>query len=93
MTTDSNGNLWVAIFGGSCINQYNDKGKKINSIKLPISCPTSCVFGGIDLKTLFITTASFKLNTLQRKKEINAGSLFSVNLKKNGVDTNKFIKI
>ena len=29
MTVDQEGCLWVAVFGGSVINRYNNKGKKI----------------------------------------------------------------
>ena len=92
MTIDQEGFLWVALFGGSCINRYNIKGEKIDTIPLPVSCPTSCVFGDKNLDTLFITSASFKLNDDQKKKEPQAGSLFKVKMNINGFKTNKFIK-
>ena len=92
MTVDSEGCLWVAIFGGSCVNRYNTQGKLIDKLNLPVSCVTSCVFGGKNLDTLFITTASFKLNEKQKKLEPLAGSLFSVKTQTKGLITNKFIK-
>ena len=91
MTVDNEGFLWVAIFGGSCVNKYNKDGKVIDKIILPVSCITSCVFGGENLNILFITTASFKLNKKQNIKEPYAGSLFKVNLKSKGSKTNKFV--
>ena len=93
MTVDHQGFLWVAIFGGSCVIKFNREGKVIDRIILPVSCVTSCAFGGEDLNTLFITTASFKLNNKQHIQEPEAGSLFKVDLKSKGNKTNKFVHI
>ena len=91
MTVDEEGYLWIALFGGSCVNRYNTLGKKVEQIKLPVSCVTSCVFGGQNLNLLFITTASFKLSAEQKNNEPEAGSLFCVKLETKGLKTNKFI--
>ena len=91
MTLDEEGYIWVAIFGGSCVNRYNKKGKLVDKIELPTSCITSCVFGGDNLDVLFITTASFKLTKEQEVNEPQAGSLFKIDLKIRGNKTNKFI--
>ena len=92
MTVDEEGFIWVAIFGGSCVNRYDKQGKKVDSIEMPVSCITSCVFGGENLDTLFITSASFKLNDLQKNNEPQAGSLFKTKLNIKGNKTNKFIQ-
>ena len=91
MTLDEEGYIWVAIFGGSCVNRYNKKGKLVDKIELPTSCITSCVFGGENFDVLFITTASFKLTKEQKVNEPQAGSLFKIDLKIRGNKTNKFI--
>ena len=93
MTIDQEGYLWVALFGGSCVNRYNKQGIKIDTISLPVSCVTSCVFGGKDLDTLFITSASFKLNAEEKINEPQAGSLFKTKLNVKGNKTKKFIQI
>ena len=90
MTVDEEGFLWVALFGGSCVNRYSIDGKKVDEIKLPASCITSCTFGGSDLSTLFITSSAFKLTVEEKNKEPLAGSLFSAKLKVKGKKTNKF---
>ena len=51
------------------MNKYNKDGKIIDKIILPVSCITSCVFGGDNLNILFITTSSFKLNKKQNIQE------------------------
>ena len=90
MTVDEDGFLWVSLFGGSRVNRYNVYGEKVDEIKLPATCITSCTFGGKDLKTLFITSSRFKLKVEEKRKEPLAGSLFSVKLKVKGKKTNKF---
>ena len=57
MTIDSEGYLWVAIYGGGRVLRISPKGEIVGEIKVPASHTTSVTFGGNDLKTLFITTA------------------------------------
>ncbi|QEP42065.1 hypothetical protein D5085_02250 [Ectothiorhodospiraceae bacterium BW-2] len=62
---DSDGNLWNCHWGGAAVNQYNPKGELLQTINVPLPRPTSCCFGGDDLDTLFITTASEGLSRSQ----------------------------
>ena len=54
---DNEGYIWNARFGGSCLIRFNPYGKIDKIIELPVTNPTSCVFGGKDLKTLYITSS------------------------------------
>ena len=56
--TDSQGYVWNARWGGSCLLRYAPDGCVDSIIELPVSHPTSCTFGGADLQTLFVTSAS-----------------------------------
>ena len=77
MTMDSDGNLWIAMWGGWSVNQYNPStGEKMRSIKLPCAQVTSCAFGGDDLNQLFITTASCGLSDQALREQPLAGGLF-----------------
>ncbi|AHC51879.1 hypothetical protein SUSAZ_07930 [Sulfolobus acidocaldarius SUSAZ] len=59
MTIDSEGNLWVALYGGGAVLRVDtEKRKVIQQLKLPAPRVTSVTFGGNNLKTLFITTAN-----------------------------------
>ena len=59
MTIDSKGNLWIALWGGSAVGCWNpNSGELIYKIDVPVLNVTSCAFGGENLETLFITTAS-----------------------------------
>ncbi len=77
MTIDANGNLWVALWGGSrviCID--GRKGNIIDEIRVPAPNVTSCTFGGPGLDTLYITTARTGLSREELDKYPNSGSVF-----------------
>ena len=52
---DSEGYLWNARWDGSCLLRLTPEGEVDRIIELPVSRPTSCVFGGPNLTTLYIT--------------------------------------
>lgn len=54
---DSQGFLWNARWGGACIIRYAPDGRIDRIIDVPVKQPTSCVFAGDDLKTLYVTSA------------------------------------
>ena len=58
ITIDTDDNLWVAFWGGACIRQINPCGKIINEVQVPARQVSSVVFGGKDLRDIFITTAA-----------------------------------
>jgi sugar lactone lactonase YvrE len=55
---DSEGNYWVAMFEGARIVCLSPTGELLREIQLPVRCPTSVAFGGPDLRTLYVTSAS-----------------------------------
>jgi sugar lactone lactonase YvrE len=55
---DSEGNYWAAMFEGGRIVKLSPTGELLQEIELPVRCPTSVAFGGPDLRTLFVTSAS-----------------------------------
>jgi gluconolactonase len=63
MTIDTDGNLWIAIFGGDRIIKIDPRKPEtlLESIKLPAHQVTSAAWGGPDLDQLYVTTA--KLTT------------------------------
>ena len=59
---DADGFIWNARWDGSCLLRLAPDGQVDRVIELPVSRPTSCVFGGADLRTLFITSAASPAN-------------------------------
>jgi len=84
-TIDTDGCLWNCRWGGSCIVRFTPTGKVDQIIEMPVQNITNCVFGGKDMKTLFITTAS---NKGKNQNDLD-GSLFSINLNYQGLEDNK----
>ncbi len=73
MTVDADGGLWVAMWGKGVISRFDEQGKWIEDIPVPATHPTSCCFGGPDLKHLLITSSQLPLNAEQKKQEPMAG--------------------
>ncbi len=58
MTTDAEGHLWVAHFGGYRVTQRDPRtGRVLRTVVVPGPNATSVAFGGPGLNDLFITTA------------------------------------
>jgi sugar lactone lactonase YvrE len=78
LTVDRRGNIWVALWDGAEVRCYSPDGSRLDTIRLPVDRPTSCAFGGPDLATLFITTASHGLDEAAAGRQPDAGRLFRV---------------
>ena len=61
MATDADGNLWVAMWGGSELRCYSPAGRLIDRVPLPVENPTSLCFAGPDLDVVLVTSARYGL--------------------------------
>jgi len=85
MCIDTNGCLWIAMWGGEAVRAFDPRtGKQIAEVKVSAPNVTSCCFGGDDLKTLYITTAGAGLSEEARKTLPHAGDVFSCKLDVSG---------
>lgn len=91
LTIDAEGNLWVAIWDGGRVVQISPQGEELAQILLPVSRPTSAAFGGIDLRTLYITSASVDLPQKELSAQPYAGALFSIQTQVAGLPSQRFI--
>ena len=79
-TVDADGFVWSAhIFGGR-ITRYDPDGRVERVIELPVPQVTSCAFGGSDLETLYVTTASMHMDRAALAAAPLAGALFAVDV-------------
>jgi sugar lactone lactonase YvrE len=79
MTLDADDNLWAALWGAGCVVCLDGRtGRELRRISLPVSQPSSCVFGGARLEELFITTARSGLSATALEHEPRAGGIFRV---------------
>ena len=80
MCVDAQGRVLTAQWGGWGIDIFDPDGKPAGKIDVAAPQVSCCAFGGKDLKTLFITTASVGLNADQMKEAPLAGQLFSIRM-------------
>lgn len=101
MTVDSEGKLYVAMWGGSRVDVYTEHlgyGSCEYSIDIPTALQVSSVaFGGRDLKTLFITSAAIGLTPSQQNRYPDSGRIFAIEMSVPGLpeirfDSSKFAR-
>lgn len=77
MSIDEEGMLWIALWDGAMVGRWNPaNGELLGKIPLPVSRPTSCVFGGENLDELYITSARSRLDEETLAAQPLAGGVF-----------------
>ena len=79
---DAEGFLWNTRPGASSVIRIAPDGRVEQTVKLPVSRPTTCAFGGDDLQTLYITSA--------RSAEQYSGSVFALQTHVCGLPARRF---
>lgn len=87
---DVDGCIWTAFFAGGRLVRYRPDGEIDRQVAMPVTNPTCVCFGGADLKTLFVTSATKFLTPEQRAREPLAGSLFAIEGLGQGLPENRF---
>ena len=91
MTSDTDGNLWIALWGGAQVTKWNpNAGKLLEQIAVPALHTSACVFGGKDMNELHITSARKSMSEADLKKFPLSGGLFKVVTDVTGMPTFKF---
>ncbi|HTE26943.1 SMP-30/gluconolactonase/LRE family protein [Flavitalea sp.] len=92
LCVDTEGNLWIAFYGGKSITCYNPStGKQLARIEVPALNVTCCTFGGKELDTLYITTARDGLSEEDLKAFPDSGCLFTAKPGVKGLPSNRFM--
>jgi sugar lactone lactonase YvrE len=58
LTVDSEGFIWTAVWDGQCVLRLSPEGEVVETIDMPVQRPTSCILGGDNLQTLYVTSSS-----------------------------------
>ncbi len=91
MTSDTQGNLWIAMWGGAQITKWNpNTGALLEKISVPALNTSCCVFGGKNMNELFITSARHGMSDEDIKKYPLSGGLFKVITNIEGMPTFEF---
>ncbi|MFT5643311.1 MAG: sugar lactone lactonase YvrE [Janthinobacterium sp.] len=89
---DSMGNYWCAMFEGARLLQLAPSGAILRDIALPLRCPTMVAFGGADLRTLYITSASHKRSAAELAQYPLSGSVLSLRVEVAGLAEPAYIE-
>lgn len=95
-TVDAEGFLWYAEFdfemtsNSSYVVRRDPSGLIERTIEVPVSRPTSCVFGGPNLDILYVTTASFRMSEEQRSTQPFAGGVLAIEAGVRGVADTRY---
>jgi sugar lactone lactonase YvrE len=78
MTVDAEDGVWLAFFFGGQVRRYDAEGREDVRYMMPVSCPTSVMLGGEDLRDLFVTTSSHRLTPEEAAVQQLAGSVLRI---------------
>ena len=91
MTSDTQGRLWIAMWGGAQVTCWDARnGKLLEQVKVPAWNDTSCVFGGKDMNELFITSARTGMSESELQEYPLSGGLFKATTNVRGMSTFAF---
>ena len=91
MTSDMQGNLWIAMWGGAQVTKWDPRsGSLLERIVVPAKNVSSCVFGGKGLNTLYITSARKGLDDATLAQYPLTGGVFRLETNVEGMPTFEF---
>ena len=87
---DVQGNYYIAMFEGQRLLKFSATGELLADIPTPSRCNTMPCFGGADMKTLFLTTASYNRSPEELAAYPLSGHVFSMQVDVPGLPVNFF---
>jgi len=91
MTSDTQGNLWIAMWGGAQVTKWDpNNGRLLEQIRVPALNVSSCIFGGKDLNELYITSARKDMDDAALRRYPLTGGVFRLETNVEGMPTFEF---
>lgn len=90
LTVDSKGNVWSAHWDGWKISCYRPDGKINKIIEMPVPRPTSCIFGGENMRSLYVTSSSYRLSEKEMLESPLSGGIFEIDTSTEGLIETEF---
>ena len=85
---DAEGAYWCAMYEGWQLLRLAPDGRVLQSIALPVRCPTMPCFGGADLRTLFVTSARHNRSADELAQQPLAGCVLHARVEVPGLPVN-----
>jgi sugar lactone lactonase YvrE len=91
MTSDRQGNLWIAMWGGAQVTKWDPaSGQLLERIPVPAKNVSSCVFGGRNMNELYITSAHVGLDEAALNQYPLTGGVFRLETNVEGMPAFEF---
>ena len=91
MTSDTQGNLWIAMWGGAQVTKWDpNTGKLLEQISIPAKNVSSAVFGGRNRNELYLTSARKGLDEATLAEYPFTGGVFRIETNVEGMPTFEF---
>lgn len=74
---DIEDHLWTGLYNGGCVARFSPDGELVATVKMPARDVTKLAFGGPDLRTSFVTTATKNMSEADIAELPQSGSLFT----------------
>lgn len=91
VTVDSQGCVWVALWGGWAVRRYSPDGELLLEVPIPCAQVTKVAFGGDDLRTAYVTTARTGLSDGELLGQPDAGGVFEFDAPAPGIAPYAFV--
>lgn len=91
LALDAAGDLWVAIYGGGCVQHYTPEGVLQEVYSVPARQSTCCALAGRGLHVLYVTTATEGWSDEVRRADPAAGLVYRVDTRARGVPAAPFV--
>ena len=89
-TVDSDGHFWLAVWGSWEVRRYDPAGRLDRTVRVPVEKPTCPMFGGQQLDTIYVTSASINLSEEQLQEQPLAGGVFAFDPGVKGLPESRF---
>ena len=91
MTSDMDGRLWIALWGGARIARWNPLDGRLEAeVAVPALQTSSCAFGGPRRDILYVTSARVGMDESALEKYPLSGGLFQIQTQTEGMPTFEF---
>lgn len=78
MCFDTQGHLWIALWGAASLAELNPEGHLLRRVPVPAKNVTNVCFGGPDLDRLIVSTAAIEMSPEEDRRYPGAGDVFEV---------------
>lgn len=82
---DSEGCVWIGLYGGWEARRYSPEGDLLERVRFPVANITKIAFGGPDLRTAYATTARQNMTPEEISRQPEIGDLFAFEVEVPGI--------